>query len=297
MGNMLAPTRFSIVVGRALKAVLLVVMVGWLVVELYPIFFLVNTALRTDPEILADPFALPGRLYLDNFVAVWTGAGLGAAASFRPIYRNMLNSIVVTAGTLIVLLSVSALAGYALARGRFRGSNVVQQVYFSSLAVPVHVLIIPVFFMMTRFGLRNTLPGLVLMYATMGVPFTVVMMRAYFLSFPRELEEAALIDGCSRLGAFCRVVIPVSRNAIASMAIVNVSWIWSELLFALVLMDKTDVQTLPLAVMNYAPKSMSTQSSIGPQFAAMVFMAAPLMLFYFLFQRQITKGMTMGAFR
>ena len=114
-------------------------------------------------------------------------------------------------------------------------------------------------------------------------------MRAYFLSFPHELEEAALLDGCSRFGAFIRVVVPVSRGAIASMAIINISWIWSELFFALVLLDQPQVRTLPLAVAGYRPVSMAAESVVGQQFAIMTLTALPLFVFYFLFQRQIRK--------
>jgi len=281
------------IVARLLTGLMMVALVAWFIVELYPVLFLLNTSLKTDSEILNAPFALPTGLNFWNYVSVWAGEG----ANNRPMALYMRNSIVVTVGTLALLLAVSSLAGYALARGRFPGSAATQQTFLLCLAVPVHVLIIPVFFMMDRFGLRNDLLGLTLMYTTMGVPFTVLLMRAYFLSFPVEMEEAAQIDGCSRFGVFWRVVIPVSRNAIASMAIINVSWVWSELFFALVLMDRSEAQTMPLAVIAYAPKAMMGESTIGPQFAAMVSAALPLILVYFLFQQQITKGMTMGAIR
>ena len=281
------------VVARLLSGIMMAALVVWFIVELYPVLFLLNTSLKTDSEILNAPFALPTGLNFGNYVSVWMGEGVNN----RPLALYMRNSIVVTVGTLALLLAVSSLAGYALARGRFPGSAATQQTFLLCLAVPVHVLIIPVFFMMNRFGLRNDLLGLTLMYTTMGVPFTVLLMRAYFLSFPVEMEEAAQIDGCSRFGVFWRVVIPVSRNAIASMAIINVSWVWSELFFALVLMDRSEAQTMPLAIIAYAPKAMMGESTIGPQFAAMVSAAMPLIIVYFLFQQQITKGMTMGAIR
>ncbi len=283
----------SPVAARILSRVMMVALAVWFIVELYPVIFLINTSLKTDAEILSTPFALPAAFNFINYVRVWVGEG----ANNKPIALYLRNSIVVTVATLALLLAVSSLAGYALARGRFPGSAATQQTFLLCLAVPVHVLIIPVFFMMDRFGLRNDLLGLSLMYTTMGVPFTVLLMRAYFLSFPVEMEEAAQIDGCSRIGVFWRVVVPVSRNAIASMAIINVSWVWSELFFALVLMDRSEAQTMPLAVIAYAPKAMMGESTIGPQFAAMVTAAMPLILVYFLFQRQITKGMTMGAIR
>ncbi len=291
MTNTRSGTR-SPAIARLLKGTLLAALVAWFLIELYPVIFLLTTSFKTDSEILSAPFAWPSGFHFANYVRVWLGEGAN-----RPMALYMRNSIVVTASALALLLAVSALAGYALARGRFPGSAATQQTFLLCLAVPVHVLIIPVFFMMDRFGLRNDLLGLTFMYTTMGVPFTVLLMRAYFLSFPVEMEEAALIDGCSRFGVFWRIVIPVSRNAIASMAIINISWVWSELFFALVLMDRSEWQTMPLAVIAYAPKAMMGESTIGPQFAAMVSAAMPLIIVYFLFQRQITKGMTMGAIR
>jgi ABC-type glycerol-3-phosphate transport system permease component len=120
-------------------------------------------------------------------------------------------------------------------------------------------------------------------------------MRAYFLSFPHELEEAARIDGCSRFSAFIRVVLPVSRGALASMAIINIGWVWSELFFGLTLLNKLGVRTLPIAVAAYKPGSMATESVVGDLFAIMSLTVLPLIAFYFIFQKQIRKGMTAGA--
>ena len=207
------------------------------------------------------------------------------------------NSVVITAGSLLLLLVASSLAGYALARGPFPGSAAAQQVFLLALAVPVHVLLVPTYFFFGSLGLRNNLFGMILLYATLGLPFTTILMRAYFLSFPRELEEAARIDGCSRLGAFWRVVIPVSRGAFASMAIVNIGWVWSELFFALVLLDKLGLRTLPLAIASYKPTSMASQTVVGELFAIMSLTVLPLLIFYFIFQKQIRKGMTAGALK
>lgn len=284
--------RPATIVRRAASILLILALLLWLVIAVYPVFFLFFTSLKSDPEILNAPFALPRIPRWENFVGVWLGGRTN-----MPFAVFTRNSLIVTAGTLLLLLAVSGLAGYSLARGRFPGSAGIQQAFLVSLAVPAHVLVIPIFFLMGQLGLRNNLLGLILIYTTLGLPFTIVLMRAYFQSFPVELEEAALIDGCSRLGVFWRVVVPVSRNAMASMAIVNVTWIWSELFFALVLMDRNPSRTLPLAVVAYAPKMMTGDATIGPQFAAMTIAVIPLILFFILFQREITKGMTMGAIR
>ncbi|MDB5542003.1 MAG: transporter transrane protein, partial [Devosia sp.] len=209
--------------GRLLVVGLLLL---WLVVQVYPIVFLFFTSVKTDPQILSTPFALPFPPQLSNYVAVIEGGRTN-----QSILVYFFNSVVVTGGTLVLLLAVSSLAGYALARGRFPGSAATQQLFLLALAVPVHVLLIPIYFFFGELGLRNNLLGLILLYTTLGLPFTTILMRSYFVSFPRELEEAARIDGCSRFGTFWRVVLPVSRGALASMAIINVGWVWSELFF------------------------------------------------------------------
>jgi len=283
---------FSSILRRAPGILVTVLLIFWAIVQLYPILYMFMTSVKTDKQILNAPFALPDPLKLENYILVWQGDRVA-----QPFSTFFLNSSIITLGSLAILLFVAGLAGYSLARGRFPGNAATQQGFLLTLAVPVHVLIIPMYFFMGDLGLRNSHIGMMLVYATLGLPFTIILMRAYFLSFPRELEESALLDGCSRFGAFIRVVAPVSRGAIASMAIINISWIWSELLFALVLLDQQGVRTLPLAVAGYRPASMTSESVLGQQFAIMSLTALPLFVFYFLFQQQIRKGMTAGALR
>jgi len=282
----------SSILRRAPGKLVTVLLIFWAIVQLYPILYMFMTSVKTDKQILNAPFALPDPLQLENYILVWQGDRVA-----QPFSTFFLNSSIITLGSLAILLFVAGLAGYSLARGRFPGNAATQQGFLLTLAVPVHVLIIPMYFFMGDLGLRNSHIGMMLVYATLGLPFTIILMRAYFLSFPRELEESALLDGCSRFGAFIRVVVPVSRGAIASMAIINISWIWSELLFALVLLDQQGVRTLPLAVAGYRPASMTSESVLGQQFAIMSLTALPLFVFYFLFQQQIRKGMTAGALR
>jgi ABC-type glycerol-3-phosphate transport system permease component len=267
-------------------------LIGWLVVQIYPVVFLFLTSLKDDTQVLNAPFALPHPAIFDNYSRVWSGDRTNQ--SFLIYLRN---SFIVTAGTLALLLAVSSLAGYALARGKFPGRAGTQQIFLLSLAVPVHVLLVPMYFFMGDVGLRNSLLGMILIYATLGMPFTTILMRSYFLSFPRELEDAAMIDGCSRLGLFVRIVLPVSRNALASMAIINIGWVWSELFFALALLNTLHVRTLPIVIASYKRTMMATDSVVGEQFAVMSLTVIPLMIVYFAFQKQIRKGMTAGALK
>lgn len=279
-------------VGRIPKLIFFGLLLFWLIIEIYPILFMFITSLKSDTQILNAPFTLPDAIQYENYVKIWVGDRVN-----QPFISFFANSVIITTGTLILLLFVASLAGYGMARGKFPGSMAVQQGFLLTLAVPVHVLLIPMYFFMGRLGLRNNLFGMMIIYSTLGLPFTVILMRAYFLSFPYELEEQAMIDGCSRLGTFLRVVLPVSRGALASMAIVNITWVWSELFFALVMLNRENVRTLPLAIASYRPASMTAEQVVGQQFAIMSLTTLPLIIFYFLFQRHIRKGMTAGALR
>ena len=162
------------------KAIVITLLIFWLVIQLYPIVFLFLTSLKSDEQVLNAPFALPDPLRIDNYERVWEGDRTNQ--SFLIYFRN---SVITTVGSLALLLVTSSLAGYALARGKFPGSAAVQQIFLLSLAVPVHVLLIPMYFFLGELGLRNNLLGMILVYTTMGLPFTIILMRSYFVSFPR----------------------------------------------------------------------------------------------------------------
>jgi ABC-type glycerol-3-phosphate transport system permease component len=279
--------RFSI-----LKIIIVTLLILWAIIELYPIVFMFNTSLKLDPEILNSPFSIGYPPSFESYARVWEGDQTG-----QPFISYFLNSAFILVGTIFLLLVTSTLAGYALARGRFPGSPLVQQGFLLSLAVPAHALLIPLYFFLGNLGLRNNLLGMVLVYTTLGLPLSIALARAYFLSFPVELEEQALIDGCSRAGAFSRIVVPMSSSILATIAIVNVTWVWSELFFAQAFLSDTDVQTLPIAVASYRPAQMQASAAISQHFAIMALTTLPLVIFYFVFQSHIRKGMTAGALR
>lgn len=275
-----------------LQIIVALLLTVWAVIELYPILFMFNTSLKLDPDILNNPFSIGIPPSFESYARVWEGDQTG-----QPFLSYFGNSATILIGTVALLLATSTLAGYALARGRFPGSPLVQQGFLLSLAVPAHALLIPLYFFLGNLGLRNNLLGMILIYTTLGLPLSIVLARAYFLSFPIELEEQALIDGCSRFGAFWRIVVPMSGSVLATIAIVNVTWVWSELFFAQAFLSDTDVQTLPIAVASYRPAQMQASAAISQHFAIMALTTLPLIAFYFVFQRSIRKGMAAGALK
>src|SRR5215510_5851628 len=258
-------------------------LIFWAIAELFPIVFMFVQSLKTDAEIMGNIWALPGIPQLGNFVHVWNGGNAGV-----PFGRYFINSVIITSGTLILLTLTGSLAGYALARLQFPGAGLLQRALIWALAVPVHATVIPVFQFMGQLGLRNNDFGLIALYTAFWLPFTILVMRSYFMSFPRELEEAGLLDGCSDFGVFFRVVLPISRGALASLSIVNVVGIWSELRFAFVIMNKPDTKTVTAGVLAFQSHYTVEWSSL---FAGFALATIPTLLFFLVFQRQITKGM------
>lgn len=265
------------------------ILVVWAAVELYPILFLFLTSFKTNAEIIGQPWALPTAFRFENYIEAWSGGRIGV-----PVGRYFLNSLFVTTGTLLLLMFTGSLAAYALARYQFPGAGLAQKSLLWALAIPVHATLIPVFHFMGYLGLRNNYFGLMGVYTAFWLPFTIMVLRAYFESFPRELEDAARIDGCTDFGVFWRIVLPVSRGALASIAIINVVGIWSELLFAFVLMNKAEVKTLPAGILSFQGQYQVEWRLI---FAGLSIATIPTLLFFLFFQRQITKGMTMGAIK
>jgi raffinose/stachyose/melibiose transport system permease protein len=274
---------------RVVTFLILLFLVLWAVVELFPIVFLYMTAMKSDEEIMNSVLLPPRRPTLNNFVLAWRGGNLGV-----PISRYFLNSVIVTSGTLLFLTLLGAMAGYGLSRYFFPGKDFLQKFLIFALAVPVHATLIPVFHFLGRFGLRNNYLGLIFVYTAFWLPFTILMLYSYFAGFPKELEDAAKIDGLSDLGIFFRIVAPLSKGALSSVSIVNFVGIWSELLFAFLIMNRENMKTITVGVLSFRGQY---EVQWGFMFATMAIAALPTIVFFLIFQRQITKGMLLGSFR
>jgi raffinose/stachyose/melibiose transport system permease protein len=270
--------------GRLLAVVLLCV---GAVIQLYPLFWMLMSAVKPESEITLAPLAPPTSIHLENFVDAWLGG-----VSKAPIGRYFLNSLAVTALSVPILLLMAAMAGYGLARFRSIGSGVYLGVLLILIAVPAHAFLLPLYFLMAELGLTNNYLGLVFVYVALGLPFSALLLRSFFMSFPNEILEAAMVDGCTQFGAFWRVVLPVARGALVAVAINNILWIWNELLFALVLMSRAEMKTLPLGIATFRSEYTVDWRLT---YAALVIASLPPLIMFILLQRHITKGMTLGA--
>ncbi len=268
-----------------------VILVGlWTLIILVPFAGMLLSSLKSNIEIFRDPFGIDlASLKFENYTDAWAGPGGG-----RPLATYFVNSVVASSVSLLLGISVGTLAAYALARARGAASRWMHIWFIVLLTVPVLVTLVPLFDLTGALGIRNSVLGIALIYSALIVPTTVILMRAYFVSFPLDLVESARLDGLSEMGAFWRVVLPLSQGPLIGVTVVNLLFVWSELALAVVLLLTPDGKTLPVGLTAFKGQYAT---DFGVQFAGLVIATAPVVLIYILFQRFITRGVALGAMR
>ena len=249
----------------------------------YPVFWMLQQSFKTKFELYANVWGLPQQLFLDNYVQAWRIARMGT---------YIFNSVVVSVATVVVVLVLASLAGYAFARMRFAGRQVLFYAFVFTLIVPLQVTIIPLYAVVSGLGLTNTYFALILPYAAGGLPLSIFLLRAFFESVPREIEEAARIDGCSELAAFWRVVLPISGPGLATVTILQFLAAWNEFLLALIFIRNPALRTIPLGLQAFF---FEYSVEWGYLFAALSMATVPVIIVYVLMQRHFITGLTAGA--
>jgi len=248
---------------------------------LYPMFFAVNNALKTRHDYLLDRFGLATQPTLDNFAQAWTGAHLD---------QYFLNSVIATVGAVLLLMVVSSMAGFALASLRFPYRRFLFIVILSSLMIPVQVVLVPYMRTMVALHLINTHIGLILSYTAFFLPFSVYMMTAFYSTLPRELIEAARIDGAKLFQVWWHVMVPLGMPALVTLGIINTLNCWNDILIALLTMQKNRTIMVGISALK------GQYSDQIPLFTAgIVIAAAPIVALYVIFQRRIVSGIAAGA--
>ncbi|MCZ8519824.1 MULTISPECIES: carbohydrate ABC transporter permease [Paenibacillus] len=263
------------------------VLLLWSVSVLYPLLWTLLDALKNNDQFFRNaPWALPQfPLLWSNFSYVWDKYNFDA---------YFFNSIIVTLGGTFLGLLLAAMTAYVIARYPFKGSNALYLLYLASMMIPFNLALIPLFFLMNRLNLINTHLGLVLVYASSVLAFGIFVLVGFYKSLPKELDEAAQIDGASEYGVFFRVMLPLSQPGLVTVAIVNILNIWNEYVIGTILVNDPEKYTLPvgIAVMQ---AEMQYRTEWGPLFAALLITIIPVLVVYIFFQRQIASGVTAGA--
>jgi len=252
-------------------------------VSLFPVYFMTVSALKTKSEYIANKWGLPVSLYLQNF---------NTALSGEKFFERFANSSILTVGSVCISLIIACLAAYAFARMEFFGKRTLFSIILSLMVVPPVVMIIPLFVSMVRWHLVNTYQGIILIYTGLLLPFSIYLMTNFFRAIPREIVEAARIDGCSNLGIFWRIMMPLSAPAVITLIVVNALWVWNELLIALVFMQKDELKTLMVGISALRSRNYV---DIPATMAGLLVATIPIVVVYMFGQRFFIRGLTGGA--
>ncbi|MEV1075670.1 carbohydrate ABC transporter permease [Micromonospora parva] len=260
----------------------------WGLLTVLPLLWMFISSFKTNGEILADPWSLPGALHLDNWARAWTGAHIG---------RYFLNSMVVVAGSVSLTMLMGATAAYVFARYEFRGRQVVYYLFVGGLMFPVFLALVPLFFVVRNAGLFNTWLGLILVYAAYSLPFTVFFLTAFFRTLPTSVAEAALVDGCGHFRLFFRVMLPMARPGLISVAIFNFLSHWNQFLLPQVLLQGDESKWMLAQGLFALSVSQGYAGDYARLFAGLSIAVLPVLAVYVAFQRQVQAGLTAGQLK
>ncbi|OCT11985.1 sugar ABC transporter permease [Paenibacillus pectinilyticus] len=269
------------------KMLVWIILIIWSVAVLYPLVWTLLDALKNNEQFFLNaPWALPKMpLLWSNFSYVWSKYNFGT---------YFMNSIIVTVGSTLLGMILAAMTAYILARYQFKGNKILLTIYISSMMIPFALALIPLFFLLNDLHLINTWLGLILVYAALNLPFGIFLLVGFYKSLPKEIEEAAIIDGTSHYGTFFRVMLPLSQPGLITVMITNMLNNWNEYFLGVVLTNEPTKYTLPigLAVMQ---AEMQYRVEWGPLFAGLLITTLPTLIVYMIYQRQIASGITAGA--
>lgn len=252
---------------------------------IYPFLWLIANSLKTREDMVNNSWSLiPLKIVWQNYTEAWSIGNIG---------RSFYNSVVVSVSAVFILIVVAYLGSYALARIKFWGANFLMILFISTWMMPPQVILIPLFKVERTLHISNTLLGLILPYAAGTLPFCIFVLTTFLRKIPVDIEEAAFIDGSSRLRVIWQILLPLSKPGLATVIIFSFMQCWNEFFMALVLIQDPYLKTLPLAVQGF--NGQWGQTDYTRLFAALVIISFPVITVYVIFQRQFISGLTAGA--
>jgi len=260
------------------------------VVILAPFAWMIIASVSPQRMLISVPLQwLPDHLYLDRYAQLFRGGSDGAGQTFR---AALVNSTIVAIGTVSISIAVGILGAYAFARLKFRFRRATLMVFLATYMLPQIALLIPLYLILNSLGLLDTITGLILVDCALVIPFVLWVLSNYFLTIPVELEEAARIDGTTRLGALFRVVLPAAKPGIFAAIMFSFLLAWDEFMYALIFTSSDAAKTLPVAISEFAGRYTT---DFGLVAAGGILAALPPIIVAVIFQRYVVSGMGAGA--
>ena len=248
-----------------------------------PLAWVFTMSLKDTATIRQSPYSLPLDPRWANYSDVWVNSNYS---------QYFINSGYAVGLAIAILIVVASMAAYAFARMPFHGSEMIFLAIFTSIMLPAQVLLIPIFQLLVSYKLINTLTGLALVYVAVQLPMATYILRSFFAQIPRELAEAARMDGCSEWKIFWKIMMPIATPAISTILIVNFVALWNEFIFAVIFIQDEARRTLPLGVMKFVG---DVYEDLGRMASGLVISIIPVLLLYMFFSEKFIKGMSAGA--
>jgi raffinose/stachyose/melibiose transport system permease protein len=250
-----------------------------------PLYLLLVMALKDTPQSVADPLGLPSPVETANLKDAWQTGGLSG------LDHALVNSLVITIGSVLCLILVGSLCAYTIARRPSKLSTALYVLFMVGIILPLQIIVLPLFVAFRNMGLTATYPGMILLYTGLLMPFTVFIYTGFIRALPKEYEEAAQVDGAGLLRTYVRVVFPLLRPVTGTVAILAGLIVWNDFFVPLVFLSGSETETLPLALYSFVGENTSAWNLI---MAAVLISIAPILLFYLFAQRQLIKGFAGG---
>ena len=252
---------------------------------LFPVYMVISGSFKSLFELYDNIFGLPEAFRTENYVKAFIDGNL------RAYYRN---SIIVTGGSMLLLLVLGSMGGFALSRLGLTLSKPLYYLFVIGISIPTQVGIVQLVMQMSRMHLMNSLFGLIMVHTAYELPFTIFVFYGFMEDLPWELQEAAIMDGCSDFRLYLNVIMPLTRSAMATVLIFNLVTVWNDMLFPLILISRENLRTLPYGLLMFSGTHGSQYTII---FAGVIIITLPLAVLYLLLQKQFMRGLTQGAIK
>jgi raffinose/stachyose/melibiose transport system permease protein len=260
----------------------MLMLVAFAIIILYPLLWMVISSLKSYDEIFNDVWGLPSTWIVENYSLAWS----------KGISGYFVNSLFVTGTTIIAVLIIGSMAAFVLARYRTRWIDIALIFTIGGMMMNPQVALIPLFNILTSMELINTHWALILTYIAYRLPLTILLLRGYFLSIPKELEESAIIDGCTEFGIYRRIYLPMSMPILLTTVVLTAFFAWNEFLFATIFIDSEALKTIPSGLMNFRD---ALRTDWGVLLAGMVLASLPMIALLIFLQKYLVQGLSEGS--
>lgn len=268
------------------KIILFIFLGVWAFIQIYPLFWLLLFSFKSNDEIFGgNIMGIPHKWLISNYITALTSGN---------VFRYFLNSVIVTGITIIVSSILIASASYAIARMKWKLSKPVLFIFLMGMMIPINATLLPIFLILQKVKLLNTYLALILPYIAFALPMGIFILTSFMISIPRELEEAACIDGCNVYQVFMKIIIPIVRPALATIAIFTYLSSWNELMFANTFINDEVKKTLTVGIMSLSGQYLTNWGPIG---AGLVIATVPTIIIYALLSEQVQQSLVAGAIK